>query len=89
LDCTLKQATTSSFHILKRKKLRVTYRHYYIYINHWFDESRKYRKITHLREDNTEIKPGPPGWGFSVGLVTQSCRKVIPRILSEDEKLDR
>jgi hypothetical protein len=45
------------------------------------DESRKSRKVTHLREDNSEIKPGPPGWGFSIGLVTQSCKKLTLRIL--------
>jgi hypothetical protein len=39
------------------------------------DETRKSRKITHPREDKPEIKPGPPGWGFSIGLVTQSCKK--------------
>jgi hypothetical protein len=45
----------------------------------------KSRKITHPRDDNSEIKQGPPGWGFSIGLVTQSCKKVIPRILRRRE----
>jgi hypothetical protein len=39
------------------------------------DETCKSTKITHLREDNSEIKLGPLGWGFSIGLVTESCKK--------------
>jgi hypothetical protein len=31
--------------------------------------------VTYLREDNSEIKPGPSGWWFSIGLVTQCCKK--------------
>jgi hypothetical protein len=48
-------------------------------------ETRKSRKITHLREDNYKIKPGPPGWGFSTGLVTQSCKNVTLRIFGRRE----
>jgi hypothetical protein len=53
------------------------------------DETHKSRKITHLREDNSEIKPGPPGWGFSIVMVLQSCKKVILRILRRRETRQR
>jgi hypothetical protein len=50
------------------------------------DETHKSRKTTHQRENNSEIKPGPPGWGFSIGLVTQSSKKkIILRILRRRE----
>jgi hypothetical protein len=38
-------------------------------------ETHKSKKITHLREDNSEIKPGPPRWGFSIGLVIHFCKE--------------
>jgi hypothetical protein len=53
------------------------------------DETRKSRKISHLREDNSEMKPGPLGWGFSIWLVTQSCKKVTLRILGIRHWKDR
>jgi hypothetical protein len=49
------------------------------------DETCKPRKITHLREDNSEIKLGLPGWGFSIGLVIQYCKKVTLRIFGRRE----
>jgi hypothetical protein len=46
------------------------------------DESLKSWKTAHLGENNSDTNPGPPGWGFSTGLVTQSCENSyipIPR----------
>jgi hypothetical protein len=44
-----------------------------------------------VKVDDPEKKgyPGPPGWGFGVGLTTPHSKKIIVTKVEQREKLDR
>jgi hypothetical protein len=51
-------------------------------------------RASHVRQvkgDNPDKKgyPGPPGWGFGVGLTTPHSKKLIFTKVEQREKLDR
>jgi hypothetical protein len=44
-----------------------------------------------VKGDDSDKKgyPGPPGWGFGVGLTTPHSKKLIVTKVEQREKLDR
>jgi hypothetical protein len=44
-----------------------------------------------VKSDDTDKKgcPGPPGWGFGVGLTTPHSKKLIVMKVEQKQKLDR
>jgi hypothetical protein len=51
-------------------------------------------RVSHARqvkgdEPDKNGYPGPPGWGFGVGLTTQHSKKLIVTKVEQREKLDR
>jgi hypothetical protein len=44
-----------------------------------------------VKGDDADKKryPGPPGWGFGVGLTTPDSKKLIVTKVEQREKLDR
>ena len=51
-------------------------------------------RVSHARQvkgDDTDKKgyPGPPGWGFGVGLTTPNSKKIIVTEVEQRKKVDR
>jgi hypothetical protein len=48
-------------------------------------------RVRQVKGDDSDKKgyPGPPGWGFGVGLTTPHSKKLIVTKVEQRKKLDR